>query len=346
MPSSRALRQPPRPLASAGLVAVWFAALALAPAGALGAGPTTTTVTVVVLGDEAHDPLDGALVTLTGSTADEPEPVYEADATTGADGSATFGAVPLAAGGAPVDLVAAASKSESATVDGCTTQRTWSGSSGPVTAAADLAIEVLASRTDETACDDPGPSAPVLRGLVVGPDGSAFDVFEASVEMTRADGATWSHPLEIGGDGRLTAVIQAWGTLTDPAHLAVAVIGSVVGHETDGDCTYDLAPRATFEEDVSLADGHDPSEVALVATIDRVGAVCGTSGTPRPTATAPGAAGGGSTPAATLPPTDPIASAPPASAPPPDVAPLALAALGLGAAAAVGLLRRLRRRLD
>jgi hypothetical protein len=267
--------------------------------------------------------------------------VYEDEATTDADGRATFDAVPLASGGTVVSLAAEASKSESATVDGCTTERTWTGASEPVAAAANLAIEVLASRADETSCDDPGPDAPVLRGLVVGPDGGPFSVFEASVAMTRADGAQWGRALEVAPDGRFSAPLQPWGTADDPADLAIVVNGSVVGHETEDGCTYDLAPRATFEGSVALADGHDPAEIALVAGIERVSGVCGTTGTPGQTATHPTAPGGASTPGPTLPPTDELAAAPR-----PDVAPIATLALALGSAAALGLLRRLRARPD
>ncbi|HEY3522239.1 MAG TPA: hypothetical protein VGK63_00925 [Candidatus Limnocylindrales bacterium] len=336
MPTSRALRRRMLRFAPTGLaLTALLGAAALGPATVLAAGPATTTVTVSVVADDTHDPVDGALVTLTGNAEGDADVVYEDDRTTDGGGQATFTAVPLESGGAGVTLTAEATKSESSTADGCTTERTWSGASEPTPAAAGLAIEVLASRDDETRCDDPGPDAPVLTGVVVGPDGGAFAVFEASVAMVRADGAAWGRSLEIGADGRFSAGVQAWGTADAPSHLSVQVNGAVVGHETEGDCTYDLAPRASYEASVALADGHDPSEIALVASIERVGGVCGTTGTPKPTTAPPGAAGGRSTPAATLPPTD-VTTAPASS----DAAPLIAAVLVLGSAAGLTLLRR------
>lgn len=307
-------------LARGGAAALLAVGLAWSPGRVAVASPAVGTVIVTVVDEETHAPLAGADVSLTGFVSTAADPVYEATkAATGA-GTATFADVPLTVDGHAVSVAAAATLSDATTTDGCTITQTWSGAADAVPAAPTTAIDVAASREPSVSCSPPGPDAPLLRGTILGPDGLPFVPTIATVSMRRGDGGSWDGRFTVDDRGSFSTRIEPWGTPEEPADLVVHVTGAVVGTETDGDCTYDLAPDASFIGQVTLADGANPAPITIVADIGRVAGVCGTSGTPAPTRSpkpsatakptptiASGGTGVSATPRPTLPPTDALA---------------------------------------
>jgi hypothetical protein len=339
-------------LGRAGAAALLAITLLGGAGSAAGASPAVGVVTVTVVDDETHAPLAGADVSLTGFVSTAADPVYEASKTATAAGTATFADVPLTAAGDPVSVSAEATLTDVTKADGCTITQTWSGAGDPVPAAHATTIDVAASREESAICTPPGPDAPVLRGTILGPDGLPFVPERATVSMHRGDGGTWDGRFTVDPDGSFSTRVEPWGTVDEPADLVVHVTGVVVGTETDGDCTYDLAPDASLVREVALAGGADPAPISIVADISRVAGVCGTTGTPAPTGSpkptpAPSAgrtSGGAATPTTTLPPTDRLAARPGAAEDGFGMAArsVLLACVGAGIALAAGLVRRSR----
>jgi hypothetical protein len=235
--------------------------------------------------------------------------------------------VPLTVDGDHVSVAADATLADATTSEGCTITETWSGAADAVPVAATTTIDVAASREQSATCRPPGPDAPVLHGTILGPDGLPLVPEVATVSMRRGDGGMWEAGFSVERNGSFATPVEPWGTADEPADLVVHVTGAVSGTETDGDCTYDLAPDGSLLRHVALADGTEPAPVTIVADIARVAGACGTTGTPSPTespkpsstatatptATAGGTSRGSATPRATLPPTDRLAEAPVAS---------------------------------
>jgi len=227
-------------------------------------------------------------VTLTGFVGTGAESVFAVTKAAGTDGTATFSAVPRSVSGAAVSVVADASLEESTTSDGCTFTHRWTGASDPTQVAAATSVEVLASRQDDSTCDPPGADAPTFAGTILDADGLPFSVSAATVSMHRADGADWERDLPIDEHGGFSVRVQPWGTPDAPAQLTLRVVGEVTATEADGDCTIELAPELAKTLDVTLARGGTLAPVVALAGVHQVGEVCGTTGTPKPSATASG----------------------------------------------------------
>lgn len=301
-------------------------ALLMTLPGAVTAASPVGTVRVAVVDDETHEPLGGVVVELTAFVSSAADPVFTASLSAGDDGTVTFDDVPRAVGADAVSVTAEATLIDTMTVDGCTIAERWSGASESVAVAADTAVEVAASREQTATCMPPGPDAPVLHGIILAPDGRPLVPRVATVSMQRADGGAWDGAITVADNGSFAVRVEPWGTADEPADLVVRVTGATTGSETEGDCTYELAPAGSVVRRVELAGGDDPAPVTVVTDIARVSGVCGTTGSPTPTkapdpspSSSPTAsptpkatpaashAGAGPTPRATLPATDALA---------------------------------------
>jgi hypothetical protein len=251
----------------------------------------TLTVTVV---DADDAPLAGASVSIMALLDESGEGFWKAYAETDADGRAIFETLPRADDGGPaVSWWIDAWAGTSTEIDGCVFATTWFGSTTLAATAGETAVE-LATEAGEAygECADPGEGAPVLRGVVLGPDEAPLAGASGYLSMLRADGATWArYDITTADDGTFEVPIHAWGTADAPAMLVLEFRGEVTRTEPDGDCETAFGLLAAFSGEVALAEGGEPEPLSMTAADGEFGTVCAEE-PPRSDTGAEGGAGG------------------------------------------------------
>ena len=159
----------------------------------------------------------------------------------------------------------------------------WGGVVAPAVLAADPGVTVSGSLVDE--------HGTALAGIHL--------VIE---EQLPPDGGLAGFQVVTDASGDFAADLEPWGTAGAPATLTVKTPadGLEVVEVVDGACTRSLSVVVDATQDVALADGPiDP--LAIKATTELIGEVCGTTATPPP------AGAGTGRPTVTPPPTDAFA---------------------------------------
>ncbi len=207
------------------------------------------------------------------------------------------------------------------TIDGCEWVREWSGFATLAAAPGETSLDLATTASGGWgACGAPGADAPVLHGIVVGPDGLPVAIAEGYVFQARPEGGTYFAILSVGPDGTFAVAIHAWGSSEAPSTLTLSVRGEITRSETSGDCTTDYGLFGEATIDLALADGSVPADVTVTMVEGIVQVACAAEGGDRDE-TGDGSGGGpGSDPTAgneagdsggipTMPPTDMLGDA-------------------------------------
>jgi hypothetical protein len=129
------------------------------------------------------------------------------------------------------------------------------------------------------------PTAVTVSGTLVDEHGAALaGVHLVIEELLAPDGGLAGFQVVTDAKGAFSADVEPWGTADEPATLTVSTPPDVLEtvNVIDGSCTRSFSVIVKATRDVALADGPaDP--LALMATTELLGEVCGTTATPPPT---------------------------------------------------------------